>query len=112
MTVTRDIIKIRSVRSDVYDNIGYLRITTFSEQTSPGLNDAVEKIFTEYGDSVKGFVLDLRNNPGGLLNEAIAVSDAFLDAGEIVSTRGRDEKMPAGLTQSLVISPADCHLPC
>ncbi len=92
VTVTRDIIKIRSVRSDVYDNIGYLRITTFSEQTSPGLYDAVEKIFTEYGDNVKGFVLDLRNNPGGLLNEAIAVSDAFLDAGEIVSTRGRDEK--------------------
>ncbi len=92
VTVTRDTIKIRSVRSDVFDNIGYLRITTFSEQTSPGLNDAVEKIFTEHGDRVKGFVLDLRNNPGGLLNEAIAVSDAFLDAGEIVSTRGRDEK--------------------
>ena len=92
VTVTRDTIKIRSVRSEVYDNIGYLRITTFSEQTSPGLNDAVQKIFTEYGDDVKGFVLDLRNNPGGLLNEAIAVSDAFLNAGEIVSTRGRDEK--------------------
>ena len=92
VTVTRDTIKIRSVRSEVYDNIGYLRITTFSEQTSPGLNDAVEKIFAEHGDEVKGFVLDLRNNPGGLLNEAIAVSDAFLDAGEIVSTRGRDEK--------------------
>ena len=91
VTVTRDTIKIRSVRSEVYDNIGYLRITTFSEQTSPGLNDAVEKIFAEH-DEVKGFVLDLRNNPGGLLNEAIAVSDAFLDAGEIVSTRGRDEK--------------------
>jgi len=92
VTVTRDTIKIRSVRSEVYDNIGYLRITTFSEQTSPGLNDAVEKIFAEHDDEVKGFVLDLRNNPGGLLNEAIAVSDAFLDAGEIVSTRGRDEK--------------------
>ena len=91
VTVTRDTIKIRSVRSEVFDNIGYLRITTFSEQTSPGLNDAVEKIFTEHGDKVKGFVLDLRNNPGGLLNEAIAVTDAFLEAGEIVSTRGRDE---------------------
>ena len=76
----------------MFDNIGYLRITTFSEQTSPGLSDAVEKIFVEHNDEVKGFVLDLRNNPGGLLNEAIAVSDAFLDAGEIVSTRGRDEK--------------------
>ena len=92
VTVTRDTIKIRSVRFEVFDNIGYLRITTFSEQTSPGLNDAVEKIFTEHEDKIKGFVLDLRNNPGGLLNEAIAVSDAFLDAGEIVSTRGRDEK--------------------
>ena len=90
VTVTRDTIKIRSVRSEVFDDIGYLRITTFSEQTSPGLNDAVEKIFTEHGDKVKGFVLDLRNNPGGLLNEAIAVTDAFLEAGEIVSTRGRD----------------------
>ena len=90
VTVTRDTIKIRSVRSEVYDDIGYLRITTFSEQTSPGLNDAVEKIFTEHGDKVKGFVLDLRNNPGGLLNEAIAVTDAFLEAGEIVSTRGRN----------------------
>ena len=90
VTVTRDTIKIRSVRSEVFDDIGYLRITTFSEQTSPGLNDAVEKIFTEHGDNVKGFVLDLRNNPGGLLNEAIAVTDAFLEAGEIVSTRGRD----------------------
>ena len=90
VTVTRDTIKIRSVRSEVFDDIGYLRITTFSEQTSPGLNDAVEKIFTEHGDKVKGFVLDLRNNPGGLLNEAIAVTDAFLEAGEIVSTRGRN----------------------
>jgi len=90
VTVTRDTIKIRSVRHKVFDGIGYLRITTFSEQTSPGLEDAVDKIFEELDGNVKGFVLDLRNNPGGLLNEAIAVSDAFLDAGEIVSTRGRD----------------------
>ena len=90
--ITRDVIKIRSVRSEVFNNIGYLRITTFSEQTSPGLNDAVDKIFAELGGNVKGFVLDLRNNPGGLLNEAIEVSDAFLEAGEIVSTRGRDDK--------------------
>jgi carboxyl-terminal processing protease len=90
VTITRDTIRIRSVRSEVYDQIGYLRITTFSEQTSPGLSDAVEKIFIEHNNNVKGFVLDLRNNPGGLLNEAIAVSDAFLEAGEIVSTRGRE----------------------
>ena len=92
VTITRDTIKIRSVKSKVYDDIGYLRITTFSEQTSPGLNEAVEKIFTENGKNIKGFVLDLRNNPGGLLNEAIAVADAFLEAGEIVSTRGRDSE--------------------
>ncbi len=90
VTLTRDTIKIRSVHSEMFDGIGYLRITTFSEQTSPGLKKEVEKMFEDERDSLKGFVLDLRNNPGGLLNEAIAVSDAFLEAGEIVSTRGRD----------------------
>ena len=92
ISLTRDTIKIRSVRAKVFDEIGYLRITTFSEQTSPGLNKEVEKMFTEHGDRLKGFVLDLRNNPGGLLNQAIEVSDAFLDRGEIVSTRGREDK--------------------
>jgi carboxyl-terminal processing protease len=92
ISLTRDTIKIRSVRATVFDEIGYLRITTFSEQTSPGLNKEVEKMFTEHGDRLKGFVLDLRNNPGGLLNQAIEVSDAFLDQGEIVSTRGREDQ--------------------
>jgi len=92
ISLTRDTIKIRSVRAKVFDEIGYLRITTFSEQTSPGLNKEVEKMFTEHGDRLKGFVLDLRNNPGGLLNQAIEVSDAFLDQGEIVSTRGREDQ--------------------
>ena len=92
ISLTRDTIKIRSVRAKVFDEIGYLRITTFSEQTSPGLNKEVEKMFTEHGDRLKGFVLDLRNNPGGLLNQAIEVSDAFLDRGEIVSTRGREDQ--------------------
>ena len=87
--IKRDIIKIRSVRANTYDGIGYLRLTTFSEQTSPGLIKEVDKMFQSEGDALKGFVLDLRNNPGGLLNEAIAVSDAFLEQGEIVSTRGR-----------------------
>jgi carboxyl-terminal processing protease len=73
----------------MFDGIGYLRITTFSEQTTPGLTKEVEKMFREHGKDLKGFVLDLRNNPGGLLNEAISVSDAFLEKGEIVSTRGR-----------------------
>ena len=90
VTLVRDFIKIRSVRSEIFDGIGYVRITTFSEQTTPGLMDAVDDFFREEGDGLKGIVLDLRNNPGGLLTEAISVSDAFLEEGEIVSTRGRE----------------------
>ena len=67
-----------------------MRITTFSEQTTPGLMEAVDDFFKTEGDSLKGIVLDLRNNPGGLLTEAVTVSDAFLEEGEIVSTRGRN----------------------
>jgi carboxyl-terminal processing protease len=89
VTIVRDFIKIRSVRSEIFDGIGYVRITTFSEQTTPGLMDAVDDFFKTEGDSLKGIVLDLRNNPGGLLTEAVSVSDAFLEEGEIVSTRGR-----------------------
>ena len=89
VTITRDKIRIRSVRSRTEGNVGYVRITSFSEQTEAGLNKAVEKIKTELGDKVAGFVLDLRNNPGGLLDQAVMVSDAFLEGGEIVSTRGR-----------------------
>ncbi|MEK9849065.1 MAG: S41 family peptidase [Candidatus Puniceispirillum sp.] len=88
--IKRATIKIRSVRAKVFDEIGYLRITTFSEQTTPGLVKEVEKMFAEHGDKLQGFVLDLRNNPGGLLDQAIDVSDAFLEQGEIVSTRGRN----------------------
>ena len=90
VTIVRDFIKIRSVRSKIFDGIGYVRITTFSEQTTPGLMDAIDDFFREEGNALKGIVLDLRNNPGGLLTEAISVSDAFLEEGEIVSTRGRD----------------------
>jgi len=89
VTITRDVIRIQSVRSRTEGNIGYLRITTFNEQTSPGVERAVEKIKEELGPDLRGYVVDLRNNPGGLLDEAIAVSDAFLNQGEIVSTRGR-----------------------
>ena len=90
VTITRAVIKIRSVRSRVEDNVGYLRVTAFNEQTSPSLKRAIERIKDEVGGDLEGFVLDLRNNPGGLLDEAVAVSDTFLDKGEIVSTRGRD----------------------
>ena len=90
VAIIRDEIKIRSVRSRLYEDIGYIRITTFSEQTSPGLKKAVEELTEEAENGLTGIVLDLRNNPGGLLSEAIKVTDAFLERGEIVSTRGRD----------------------
>ena len=89
VSITRDKIRIRSVRSRTEEDIGYLRITSFSEQTESGLKSAVGKIKTELGDKLSGFVLDLRNNPGGLLDQAVLVTDAFLEEGEIVSTRGR-----------------------
>ncbi|MDP7375991.1 MAG: S41 family peptidase [Alphaproteobacteria bacterium] len=91
VNIIRDEIKIRSVRSRLYENIGYIRITTFSEQTSPGLQKAIDDLQAETAEGLTGLVLDLRNNPGGLLSEAIRVSDAFLEKGEIVSTRGRGE---------------------
>tara|TARA_B100000575_G_scaffold262044_1_gene236237 strand:+ start:7455 stop:8780 length:1326 start_codon:yes stop_codon:yes gene_type:complete len=91
VNIIRDEIKIRSVRSRLYETIGYIRITTFSEQTSPGLQKAIDDLQAETAEGLTGLVLDLRNNPGGLLSEAIRVSDAFLEKGEIVSTRGRSE---------------------
>jgi len=90
ITITRDVIKIRSVRWRAEENVGYVRITTFNEQTYSGLEKGVKELKEELGDKLIGFVLDLRNNPGGLLDQAISVSDAFLEKGEIVSTRGRD----------------------
>ncbi|MBB3770870.1 MULTISPECIES: S41 family peptidase [Ancylobacter] len=92
LTLTRDIINIKSVRSRVEDgDIGYIRVTSFSEQTGEGVKKAVEDLTKQIGeDKLKGFIVDLRNNPGGLLDQAIDVSDTFLDRGEIVSTRGRN----------------------
>src|SRR5580700_5013068 len=83
-------IKVQSVRSHLEgDNIGYIRITSFTEQTDVGLANAMKNLKQQAGSKLTGIVLDLRNNPGGLLDQAVAVSDAFLDKGEIVSTRGR-----------------------
>ena len=90
VVITRDVIKIKSVRSRVEGRVGYVRVTTFNQQTTTGLNDAVAKLKEEIGEDIEGYVIDLRNNPGGLLDQAVSVSDAFLDQGEIVSTRGRD----------------------
>jgi carboxyl-terminal processing protease len=88
--LTRATIKIQSVRSHLEgDNIGYIRVTTFNEQTDTGLNNAMKNLKQQAGNKLVGVVLDLRNNPGGLLDQAVSVSDAFLEKGEIVSTRGR-----------------------
>src|SRR5713101_3961848 len=88
--LTRAVIRIQSVRSHLEsNNIGYVRITSFNEQTDVGLNNAMKNLKAQASNKLIGVVLDLRNNPGGLLDQAVAVSDAFLDKGEIVSTRGR-----------------------
>ncbi|PWT92712.1 MAG: peptidase S41, partial [Proteobacteria bacterium] len=89
LVVKRDVIRVESVRSRALEDVAYIRITSFTEQTDSGLRKAMDKLKSEMGSSLKGVVLDLRNNPGGLLDQAIAVSDDFLDKGEIVSTRGR-----------------------
>jgi carboxyl-terminal processing protease len=92
VTLTRAVIRVHSVRSHVEDNdVGYIRITQFNEQTTDGLKKAIADIKAKVADDkLKGYILDLRNNPGGLLDQAISVSDTFLQKGEIVSTRGRN----------------------
>ncbi|MGE3248162.1 MAG: S41 family peptidase, partial [Beijerinckiaceae bacterium] len=91
--IVRDRIRIQAVRSRVEDkDIGYIRITQFNEQTYDGLKKAIDKLSKDVpADQLKGFIVDLRNNPGGLLDQSIAVSNAFLTKGEIVSTRGRNK---------------------
>jgi carboxyl-terminal processing protease len=89
VTITRAVIRIQSVRWRMEDDVGYIRITAFNEQTEEGIKSAMQELRGEGGSDLKGIALDLRNNPGGLLDQAVAVSDAFLDKGEIVSTRGR-----------------------
>ncbi|HET7448155.1 MAG TPA: S41 family peptidase [Methyloceanibacter sp.] len=89
--VVRDVIHINPVKYDVEGgDIGYIRITTFNEQTTANLQKAIEDLKKQLGPNLKGYVIDLRNNPGGLLDQAISVSDAFLDQGAIVLTRGRN----------------------
>lgn len=90
ITITRAVIKIRPVKSRLEEaGIGYVRITSFNRQTMLEVKKHITKVEKENGKELTGLVLDLRNNPGGLLDQAIAVSDAFLDSGEVVSTRGR-----------------------
>jgi carboxyl-terminal processing protease len=92
VSIVRDIIRVKSVRwHPEGGDIGYIRISQFNEQTTDGLKQAINDLNAQLGaDKVKGYVVDLRNNPGGLLDQAISVSDTFLEKGEIVSTRGRN----------------------
>jgi carboxyl-terminal processing protease len=91
LSITRDVIRVKSVRSHPEGtDVGYIRITQFNEQTTDGLKQSIADLKNQLGaDKIKGYILDLRNNPGGLLDQAISVSNAFLNKGEIVSTRGR-----------------------
>lgn len=92
VTLTRDTIELKAVRARLDGDVIVARVASFTEKTYSGLEEGIAEMIAELGgmDEVSGLVLDLRNNPGGLLNQAVAVSDAFLEAGEIVSTRGRE----------------------
>jgi carboxyl-terminal processing protease len=91
--LVRDVIRVKSVKVEIggpQKDVGYIRISSFTEQTQEGLEAALNQVRKDTGDKLKGYILDLRNNPGGLLDQAISVSDSFLDRGEVVSTRGRN----------------------
>ncbi len=88
--IVRDIIKVESVKFELMsDDVGYIRMSSFTEQSDTGVEKAINELGKKSGGKVKGYVLDLRNNPGGLLLQAVSVSDIFLERGEVVSTRGR-----------------------
>ncbi|MGD9868508.1 MAG: S41 family peptidase [Hyphomicrobiales bacterium] len=90
--IVRDVIRINAVKARTEDDVGYIRVTTFNEQTFTNLKKAVDEMKEKIGPNLKGYVIDLRNNPGGLLDQAVAVTDAFLDKGSIVITRGRNNE--------------------
>ena len=92
VAITRDVIRIRSVKYRAEGKVAFIRVTSFNEQTDSGVEKAMGELRQEIGDSLQGVVIDLRNNPGGLLDQAVSVSDAFLEKGEIVSTRGRGSR--------------------
>ncbi len=90
-TIVREIIHVQSVRSHIESgDIGYIRITQFNQEAYDGLRKAFDRFHADSGSNLKGYILDLRNNPGGLLNQAVEVTNAFVDGGDIVSTRGRN----------------------
>jgi carboxyl-terminal processing protease len=91
--LVRDVIRVKSVKVEIggpQKDVGYIRISSFTEQTQEGLEAAINQLKKDTGDKLKGYIIDMRNNPGGLLDQAISVSDTFLDRGEVVSTRGRN----------------------
>lgn len=90
LNIVRAIIEVKSVRHRIEGDIGYIRITRFNEKTKKGINDAIADIRNQIGKSIRGVVVDLRNNPGGLLNQSVIVADAFLERGKIVSIKGRN----------------------
>ena len=90
VTLVRAIIKVTSIKTKSEDDVAYIRITSFTQKTYKNLVKEFKKLEDKMNGNIKGLVLDLRNNPGGLLDQAVSVSDAFLERGEIVSTRGRD----------------------
>jgi len=92
VTLVREIIKIQSVRHEIYNNVAYLRISSFTERTEDELSKAINKVKKNLSNNEIGYILDLRSNPGGLLTEAIAVSDIFLKKGDIVATKGRNDR--------------------
>ena len=92
-TLVRDIIKIQTAKTRLEgDDVGYIRLTSFSEQTASAMRSGILELQKKAGKGLKGYVLDMRNNPGGLLDQAIEVADTFLEEGEIVSTKGRHEQ--------------------
>ncbi len=92
LKVTRDVIKINPVKASVEDDVAVVRLTAFNEQSNDALKKAVADLKKKIGPKLKGYILDMRNNPGGLLDQAIAISDDFLDKGAIVITRGRNDE--------------------
>jgi carboxyl-terminal processing protease len=89
LTMAREVIHIQVIKSHLEGDIGYIRVTSFNEQTDGGLHKAFQQLKDQSGGKLRGIILDLRNNPGGLLDQAVAVGDDFIDQGEIVSTRAR-----------------------
>jgi len=90
VTMTRDVIRIKPVKFQAEDDVGYVHVTSFNEQTTSELEKAISELKRTIGPKLKGYVIDLRNDPGGLLDQAISVSDSFLDQGAIVLTKGRN----------------------